>query len=199
MPSRALDLAREDGLTLVELLTVAVVMVMVVTAAFALYRVSANNQDRVQSKVSALQSQRNGLERMTRELRDASIVCQSYPACGDAFSDVASVDFRTCAGSDSLGCSKVWVRYDCSGTPAQAVPPALTTRACLRSESLSPEGLGAGAVLIGNVATSPTGVFSFTEPDYMNVSVHVVTKGAASPISIQDGVRLRNAIVRTGS
>jgi Tfp pilus assembly protein PilV len=189
-----LALGHQAGFTLHELLVVATMLVIIVLAVFGLYRVAANEQSRIQSSASGLQAQRIGLERMTRELRKASIVCQAYPTCAGGFTNSTSIDFKACTASSSSGCSEVWIRYNCSGSPAQAVPPAFTPRACLRSESTSANSLGgAESVLIGDVATSPTGIFTFTSPDYVTVSMRVVTKGASNPISIQDGVRLRNA------
>lgn len=194
MPAPAPDFRGQEGFTLIELLTVAGVLAMVVAAVFGLYRVAAKEQSRVQSGASGLQAQRIGIEKMTRELRDAGTVCQVHPTCDSSFSNSTSIDFQTCTAVSSTGCSTVWVRYNCSGSSAQAVPPALTARACLRSESTSPGGLGsAESILIGNVATSPTGVFTFTAPAYVTVSVQVITEAGSNPISIQDGVRLRNA------
>jgi type II secretory pathway pseudopilin PulG len=187
-------LKRQEGLSLIELLQVMLVMSLVVAAVLGLSRVASTEQRRVQSGVEGLAAQRNALERMTRELRKASTVCSTYPTCGAAFSSAASIDFETCKVSNSSGCTKVWIRYDCSGSPAQAVPPALTTRACFRTEATSGGGLGSGgSLVIGNVATSPTGVFTFENPDYVKVSVPVVTKGRQNPISMDHGVELRNA------
>jgi Tfp pilus assembly protein PilW len=184
---------RQAGFMLVEQLSVAGVLALVVIAVLGLYRVSVNEQSRVQSRASGLQAQRIGVEKMTRELRKASVVCSPHPTCGQSFSNLASIDFKTCTASSSSGCSEVWVRYNCSGSPLQTVPPALTTRACLRSEATAPGNLGSSeSILIGDVSTSPTGVFSFTNPSYVAISMRVATKGATNPISIQDGVRLRN-------
>jgi Tfp pilus assembly protein PilW len=188
-------LRRQAGFMLIEQLTVAAMLIMVVSAIFGLYRVSVNEQSRVQGSASGLQAQRVGIEKMTRELRKASVVCHPYPTCGESFSNLASIDFKTCSVSSPSGCSELWVRYNCSGSPVQAVPPALTARACLRSESTAPGNLGANeSIVIGDVATSPTGIFSFTSPSYVAISMRVVTKGAKNPVSIQDGVRLRNVI-----
>jgi type II secretory pathway pseudopilin PulG len=189
MAARLLD---ERGFTIVELLVVALVMIVVVTAVFGLYRVAATEQERVGSSTKGLSEQRIGLERMTRELRQATTICQAYPTCGTTFSNASSVDFQRCRGGSGT-CTQVWVRYNCSGTPAQTVPPAVTTRACLRSESSAPTGLGsAEKVVVANVATSPAGIFTFTQPNFLAIAMRVSVKGFTNPISLQDGVRARN-------
>lgn len=188
--SARLRLRSEQGLTLIELLTVSLMMVVVMVALAGLYRVSIQQQQDLDSQTHGLVSEKNGLEKMSREIRQAESVCSTYPTCGTSFSNSATIDIQTYSGSSTL----IWVRYNCSGTPAQASPPALTTRACLRSQATTAGGLGSSpAVLIGNVALSPAGIFSFTAPGYVTISLPVKVRGLNNPITLHDGVRTRNA------
>lgn len=183
------NLRREDGLTLIELLVVSLMMVVVVTAVFGLYRVSASEQEEVSGTSQGLVAQKNGLERISRELRQATSVCSAYPTCDTTFTNSTSVDFKRYTTGGTL----IWVRFNCSGTPAQTVPPNLTTRACLRSQSATAAGLGASEVpVLTNLATTPTGVFSFTAPTYVTMDMRVKVKGANNAIVLEDGVRVRN-------
>lgn len=183
------NLRREEGLTLIELLVVSLMMVVVVTAVFGLYRVSASEQEEVSGTSQGLVAQKNGLERISRELRQATSVCSAYPTCDATFTNSTSVDFKRYTTGGAL----IWVRFNCSGTPAQTVPPNLTTRACLRSQSATAAGLGASEVpVLANLATTPTGVFSFTAPTYVTMDMRVQVKGANNAIVLQDGVRVRN-------
>ncbi len=183
------SLRREDGLTLIELLVVSLMMVVIVTAVFGLYRVSASEQERVSGTSQGLVAEKNGLERISRELRQATSVCSAYPTCDSTFTNSTSVDFQRYTTGGGL----IWVRYNCSGTPAQSVPPNLTTRACLRSQSATAAGLGTSQVpVLTNLATTPTGVFSFTAPSYVTMEANVKVKGANNPIVLKDGVRIRN-------
>jgi type II secretory pathway pseudopilin PulG len=180
----------EEGFTLVEVLVTASMMTVVLAALLGLYSVSASEQQRVDGRVRGLIGQRNGLESMSRELRQATMICRAWPTC-DAFSSSSTLDFQRLA---LAGSAPYWVRYDCSGTPPQPVPPGLSTRACLRSQASSPAQLGADQrIVVGNLSAQSTGIFSFTGTSYVTISLQVVARGAKNPISLDDGIRLRNA------
>jgi hypothetical protein len=188
-------LAREQrGSTLIELLVTSLLLVAVVGAVLALYRVAAVEQDRVEGGVRGLVDQQIGLERLSRELRQATQLCAPYPTCGSTFTGAQTIDFERCFASGSGTCTLKWVRYDCTGSPPQSVPPDVTTRACLRSEAATPGGLGSNQVpVIKNLAATPTGVFSATSPNYLTFGTRVQAKGFNNPISLDDGIRFRNS------
>jgi prepilin-type N-terminal cleavage/methylation domain-containing protein len=203
-PSRAKpvrDLRAQDGFTLIELLVVSAMLTVVVAAVLGLYQVAVKEQTRVEANTTGLAAERNGLERMTRELRQANSVCTVSPTCDTTFSNASSIEFQRCqSGAVTTGCTQLWVRYNCSGTPAQSVPPNTTTRACLRSQASTAAGLGSSQqILIPNVKTTPTGIFSFTAPAYVTMSVQVSAKGYNKPIILQDGVRIRNVNENAGT
>src|SRR3954449_7464903 len=72
VPSRARRFLRsERGVGLVELLVVIPMMAVVLMGIYALYNVGAKGQRQNQNRVTSLLRQQNGLERMTREMRQA--------------------------------------------------------------------------------------------------------------------------------
>lgn len=186
----------ERGTMLIEFLVSIVIMSAVLGAILSLYRVSATQQRGVEGGVRGLVGQKNDLERMSRELRQATQVCTVSPACNTAFANASSIEFERCTPDGSGGCTLKWVRFDCSGTPAQAVPPNLTSRACLRSEAATPAALGASQrTLIRNVMSTPTGIFTLTgtNANYVTVSLRVQAKGRTNPLVLEDGIRVRNS------
>lgn len=186
------NLLAEDGSTLIELLVAAVMMISVMGALMGLNRVAFKEQARVEGGVRGLMGQKNGLERMTRELRQANLICTVSPTCAP-FTNASTIEFERCSSGGASGCTKSWVRYNCSGAPAQTVPPNLTSRACLRSEAASPGLLGQNQrAVVRNVSTTQGGVFSLIGTNYVTISLKVVAKGQKNPISLEDGVRTRN-------
>jgi type II secretory pathway pseudopilin PulG len=184
----------ERGSMLIEFLVSIIILSAVLGAIISLYRVSANQQRRVEGGVRGLVGQKNDLERMSRELRQATQVCTVSPACSTTFSNASSIEFQRCTPDGSGGCTLKWVRFDCSGSPAQAVPPNLTTRACLRSEATTPAGLGTSQKpLIRNVMTTPSGIFTLTGTSYVTISLRVQAKDRTNPLVLEDGIRIRNA------
>ena len=189
-----LRLRGERGTMLIEFLVAIVILSAVLGAILSLYRVSANQQRRVEGGVRGLVGQKNDLERMSRELRQATQVCTVSPSCNTPFSNASSIDFERCSPNGSGGCTLKWVRFDCSGTPAQAVPPNLTTRACLRSEAVTPAGLGTSQKpLVRNVMTTPTGIFTLTGTSYVTISLRVQARDHVNPLVLEDGIRVRNS------
>jgi Tfp pilus assembly protein PilW len=187
-------LGDERGSMLIELLVSILILSAVLGAIMSLYRVSASQQRNVEGGVRGLVGQKNDLERMSRELRQATQVCTVAPACNAPFTDASSIEFERCAPNGSGGCTLKWVRFNCSGSPAQAVPPNLTTRACLRSEAATAAGLGASQTpLIRNVMTSPAGIFSMSGTNYVTIQLLVKAKNRSNPLVLEDGIRVRNA------
>jgi hypothetical protein len=186
-------LANQAGHTLAELVLVVGMMTMVLALPLGFQQVFTADQQRVESGARTLIDQRTGVEGITREVRQAISVCQSWPTCG-TFAASSSVDIQRCTAWGASGCSTTtWVRYDCTGGTPQTGPSALTTRACLRSEAASPTQLGQNArVVIGNLAVSQPAIFTFTNPKYVGISMQVMSKGRNTPVALSDGVELRN-------
>jgi hypothetical protein len=174
--SRARALLRDERgvLTLAELLAVIPLMLVVLIGVFNLYRVSVREQDRGDARVRSLVEQKNGLERMSRELRDATAV--KYKT-----SEIVDAQMTT---------NGRWLRYDCSAG------------SCKRSEGPG-EGLvdkGPYVIIPGVqsaefqtlAATNGTFQPDFVNPTYVTVTLRVTVKDAKNPIVLNDGFNLRN-------
>ena len=64
----------ERGVGLIELLTVLPMLAVVLLGIYALYNVGAKSQQETNNRVRSLIQQQNGLERITREMRQATRV-----------------------------------------------------------------------------------------------------------------------------
>jgi Tfp pilus assembly protein PilW len=164
----------ERGFSLVELLAAIPLMLMVFFATYQLYEVAVREQDRGDARVRGVVQQKNGLERMSRELRDSVAV---------KYQTSEIIDAQISSGGP-------WARYDCSGT------------SCRRWQGATQGALTTGPVtIVGNVhsaefqtLTNSGGVLvpDYVNPTYVNVTLRVSVKGAKNPIVISDGFNLRN-------
>lgn len=159
---------------MVEMLAVIPLMLLVFFAVFGLYEVSVREQNRGDARVRGIVQQKNGLERMSRELRDS--VSMKYQT-----SEV--LDAQISAGGR-------WLRYDCSGTscrryegPAQGSfdPGFVTVVDSVHSAEFQTLTNSGGAL-----------VPDYINPTYVAVTLRVSVKGATNPIVLSDGFNLRN-------
>src|SRR3954468_18715216 len=67
-------LRSESGVSLIELLTVLPMMAIVLLGIYALYNVGAKSQQETNNRARGLIQEQNGLERMTREMRQATTI-----------------------------------------------------------------------------------------------------------------------------
>jgi hypothetical protein len=167
---------REQGAVgLIELLVAIPLMMAVFAATLGIYDFSAREQGRGEGRVRALIDQKNGLERISRELRDAAAV---------EYQTSEIVDAQIVAGGR-------WLRYDCSGT------------ACKRSEGPSQGSFDKGPeVVITGVQSAEFQLLAqepglglqpnYIDPTYVQVTLRVSVKGANNPIVLDDGFNLRN-------
>src|SRR2546426_6306231 len=146
--SRSLVRDQRGVMNLTELLVAVPIMLAVFGATIGLYDLSVRSQSRDESRIRALIDQKNGLERMSRELRAA-----------------ISVKYQTNEIVDAqLTPSKRWVRYDCS------------TQSCKRSEGPSQGVFDSGPIVtIPNVLSVDFQLWSDVPPsglhsDYINPS-----------------------------
>jgi hypothetical protein len=175
--SRVMPLLREErgAFMLTEMLVVIPMMIAILLGIFFLYRVSVREQEQGDARVRGLVGQKNGLERISRELRDAAAV---------KYKTSEIVDAQITAGGN-------WLRYDCSGT------------SCRRYEGPT-EGTGftqGPVVIVPDVYSAQFQTFSnsggtlqpdFVNPTYVTVTLKVTVKGATNPIVLDDGFNLRN-------
>src|SRR5438552_13805948 len=127
MPSAARRFIRsERGLSLVELLVVIPMMAVVLLGIYALYNVGAKSQQNNTARVSTLLREQNGLERMTREMRQAV----SFTPVSSQVLDAVTYVRPSGGGSSVLR----HVRYEC------------LDGACTRYEGAVGGALGTGEV-----------------------------------------------------
>jgi hypothetical protein len=150
-------------------------MAIVLLGIYALYNVGVNSQRQNSARVAALVRQQNGLERMTREMRQAV----SFTPVSSQVLD-AETYVRPLSGAASV---ERHVRYDCGGG------------SCVRSEG-DPGGatFTSSETVISNIQNAD--VFFF-EPDnvsprYVQVKLEVWVEQAKRPITLQGGFGLRN-------
>ena len=169
-------LRSERGFGLIELLVVIPMMAVVLMGIYALYNVGAKGQRQNQDRVTSLLREQNGLERMTREMRQAVSFTPVSSQILDAVTYVRPSD-----GSASV---QRHVRYEC------------LNGACTRYEGPVGGALGTGETVISNL-NNPD-VFFF-EPDSVNptfvaVKLEVSVSGATNPIVLDGGFALPNEV-----
>ena len=180
MRHEGLGLRSERGIMLIELLTVIPMLVIVLLGTYALYTVGARSQRDTTGRVQSLLQQRNGLEQITREMRQATAITPVSSQVLDGTTWVRP--------SDGGPSAQRRVRYDCSGG------------ACNRWEGPPGGSLTSGPVpVITDVQNAD--VFSLepntVNPTYVVTRVEVTVRGAGNPITLDGGFALRN--VQSGS
>jgi hypothetical protein len=169
-------LRNERGeITLTELLVAAPIALILLTATLTLHLASGREQVRIEGRVQTLVQQRGGLERITRELRQATSITPTSSVAVEAL-----VWLRPGGGQ----AVQRRVRYDCSG------------QACERLEGPVDGNLASPVVVVSDVLNAD--VFDFqpdlVNPTYVTVTLEVKAEGANNPISLHDGVALRNLV-----
>jgi len=168
-------LASERGLSLVELLVVIPMLAIVLLGIYALYNVGARSQEQNGRRVTTLLREQNGLERMTREMRQAI-----------HFTPVSSqiLDAETYVRPTTGGASvERHVRYEC------------LNGSCVRYEGPANSAFTSGPVTVISNVQNPD-VFFFSpdsvNPTYVSVNLEVRVQGANNPIVLDGGFALRN-------
>lgn len=162
-------------LTLTELLVSIPIMLAVFGATLYLYDVSVHSQQRTEKRAQSLVHQKNGLERMSRELRTAIALKYQTSEIVDA----------------QLARTNLWVRYDCS------------TGQCSRYEGSSQGSWTSGPVPVVKgvqfadfqllADAPPAGLQpNYVSPTYVVITLKVTVSGSRSPIVLNDGFNLRN-------
>jgi prepilin-type N-terminal cleavage/methylation domain-containing protein len=166
----------QSGFTLVELLVAMPIALIVVFAALLVLDTAAPSELRTREHAQALRDQEVGLERMTRELREAT-----------SFTFITSQQVEFNVHVRSAGGLRR-IRYDCSSGDH-----------CLRLEG--PVGVtpsGAGTVIV-DALVNPD-VFEpepdFVNPRYVGVVARVRISEDRRLITLRDGVDLRNLTSR---
>ena len=192
----------QGGSTLIELLVampIAVALLGVVTQVFV---TSSQDQRRLERRATALSQANTGLERMTKELRQANWVHFFSSQVVDAEAMV-----RPNPTSEAV---QRHIRFDCSSGacwryegPPVAYPPgaAATWTASSIVIGARPDDMDSfmGRVLPHDIfvpkrvdETTGATVVDYLKPDLLHIRLKVGVKGLSKPIELADGVSLRN-------
>jgi competence protein ComGC len=173
------SLASERGFNLVELLVVIPMVAVVLLGIYALYNVGTKGQMQNNARVTTLLREQNGLERMTREMRQAITFTPVSSQVLDAVTFV-----RPTSGGASV---QRHVRYEC------------LDGACKRWEGPPGGALDTGPETVISNLENPD-VFFFSpdsvNPTFVSVKLEVQVRGANSPIVLDGGFALPNQEAR---
>ncbi len=199
----------QRGSTLIELLVAMPIAVVLLGLVVQSLGQAGHDQQDIERRTELLTDAQLGLERMTRELRQATWVrFQS--------SSVVDINVRVRASSSSDGVYKL-VRFDCSGEvclrqegpPAAYPPPAspsFTKSTIAIGAPAEDNGLRRGQIVGHNIfrptrldpATGATTV-DYLQPDFLMIRLRLQIErlrgGEPRLVTIEDGISLRN---RTG-
>jgi type II secretory pathway pseudopilin PulG len=192
----------QGGSTLIELLVampVAIMLLGLITQAFV---TGSEDQRRLERRTAALNQAQHGLERMTRELRQANWVYFTS-------SQVVDADVMVRPDPSSRAVQR-HVRYDCTAGacwryegPAVPFPPTSASAfsrstMVLGSPAEDPDsytGRVFGLDIFQPRRVDPqTGLSStnYVDPDMLYIRLRIAVKGLDKPIELADGVSLRN-------
>ena len=192
----------QGGSTLVELLVAMPVAVIVLGLVSQAFVTGADDQRRLERRTAAINRANVGLERMTRELRQANWLFFTSSQVVDAEAMVRS--------SPTSQAVPRHVRYDCTtGTcwrhegPAVPFPPPADAVFDRSSVLVGPHPTDPqdqyGHVLGHDVfvpkrvdpATGAT-VVDYLQPDLLHIRLRLAVRGMDKPLEIADGISLRN-------
>lgn len=175
----AAALRREErGLTLIELLIAAAVGLVVVGGALTMFMGAIRSEPRTASKVAAIQEARTTVDRITRELRQGLETPTASPSKLEIVTYVKAATCGGAAASTSIPCR---VTYECSAGKC--------TRVVAQPNGSAP---GPAVQVAGGLAS--TNVFTYSpsagDPTYVGVTLAFTADG--QPVTLSDGVALRN-------
>jgi Tfp pilus assembly protein PilW len=168
----------QRGVSLVELLVVIPMMAIVLLSIYGLSHVGTKGQRQTNDRVTSMLRQQNGLERMTREMRQAV----SFTPVSSQILDAET--YVRLAGQDTSVRRRV--RYECQ------------SGSCVRYEGPANGSLTSGPeTVIPSVRN--TDVFFFepnsVNPNFVAVKLEIGVRGASNPVTLDGGFALRNEAV----
>jgi prepilin-type N-terminal cleavage/methylation domain-containing protein len=177
------DVLRDaGGFTLIEMLVAMTMGVFVVAGAVMVFNAGVHSQPQINTESKAITTARTAMERMVRELRQASNVVTGTTPSSTSISVVTYVH-SNCAGVPSATASQCSVTYSCSGGT------------CTRRVA-QPNGTSPGAAVRVVSGLSSNNVFSCspscTAPTYIGVTLAFPTSTGANAITLTDGAAFRN-------
>lgn len=194
---------RQGGFSLVELLVVMPLIILLLGVVLQSLAQAGRDQQDIENRSETLTNGQNGLERMTRELRQATWLYFRSSSLVDM--EVRVRPSATASGQPRL------VRYDCSGetcvrregTATVFPPPAAPTFADEQTVIGSPSSDTGGrdGQIVGHDVFRPqrvdpatgTRVTDYARPDFLNIRLRLTTpRREDGALQLEDGVNLRN-------
>lgn len=198
----------QGGSTLIELLVAMPIAVMLLGLVVQALGNAGQGQQDIERRTEALTQGQIGLERMTREIRQADWVFFRSSSLVDLQAPV-----RPGASASSV---PRLVRYDCTGEvcsrsegAATAYPPPAVPTFTRTSTVVGAPKADVGSrygQITGHDIFRPSHVDSatgartadFLAPDYLQVSLRLAVRGRKEPVDLEDGVNLRNRTTFAG-
>jgi len=172
----------QSGFTLVELLFSAMLGLLVIGTGVTVFTATIRSQPGQNQRGVSIQTARNVMERMTREIRQGSTV---YPSTSSQLSFLTLVHSATCGGAQANTAIQCKVTYTCSGA------------SCTRAEAPPPPASGGGAAATTVSGLSASDPFRYTSacnatstagsPGYVCITLTFRTASGADAITVQDG------------
>jgi Tfp pilus assembly protein PilW len=165
----------QRGVSLIELLVVVPMLVLVLLSIYALSNVGAKGQRQTNDRANSLLRQQNGLERMTREMRQAV----SFTPVSAQILDAET--YVRVSGADTS--TRRRVRYECQ------------SGSCVRYEGPANGSLTSGPeTVIPDVQNSDVFFFepNSVNPNFVAVKLEIDVEGATNPATLDGGFALRN-------
>jgi Tfp pilus assembly protein PilW len=193
----------QGGSTLIELLVAMPLAVGLLALVTQVFVSGSADQRRLERRTAALSQANTGLERMTRELRQANWVY---------FTSSQIVDAEAMVRSSPTSQSVVrHVRYDCSTGrctryegPPVPFPPTVASvweqSAIVIGPKAGDEHASVGKVLSHDIfvpkrvdPTTGDTVVDYLDPDLLHIALKVTVEGLDQPLELADGISLRNS------
>jgi type II secretory pathway pseudopilin PulG len=169
--------AEEGGWTLIELLVGAVISLFIAGVAMMVLNTAVRTQPQTSERAAQIQDGRTLVEKISRELRQATRVHSAGPTTLEIQTQVNS---NPCGGAFSSTATLCRVVYSCG------------TTACTRTER-EPAATSGGTTK--TVATGILGpnVFDYQagDPPYVGIELKLPDEGGGEAVSFTDGVSLR--------
>ncbi len=159
------------------------VSLVVIGGSVGVVTAGLRSEPRIAERTADIQEARVAVERLTREMRQGSLVTA---ASANQLSVVTNVNSLPCGGATSDASQPCLVTYACSGGQ------------CTRTEA-NPDGSGATAPVVVVKGISADPVFTYTpsaaSPNYIGVALEFPANAGDDSITLTDGVTMRNASV----
>lgn len=163
-------------MTLIEILLAASLTIMMMSAAMSMLEIGAKSEPKITERANRISEGRTAIERMTRELRSTYQVRTT---------GATTLDFLT--SKRSTACPDTFcdrhLRYECDAGQ------------CTRQEGSTTAELSGGVKVIDGLTNID--IFSYEpnnlDPEYVRIRFVFAVKNQSDPVTLEDGVNLRNA------